>query len=46
MSDPNVRGPENGWPVASLDPIGRAKVLAATIPSAAFHHGAIDAASA
>ena len=43
MSQPGIRGPENGWPVASLDPIGRAKVLAASIPSAAFHHGVIDA---
>jgi hypothetical protein len=32
----------NGWPIATLDPIGRARVLAATIPSAAFHHGVID----
>ncbi len=43
MSGPNRRGLGNGWPVASLDPIGRAKVLAATIPSAAYHHGVIDA---
>lgn len=43
MNDLNTGAPENGWPVASLDPIGRAKVLAATIPSAAFHHGVIDA---
>ena len=39
----NTRTGGNGWPVATLDPIGRAKVLAATIPSAAFHHGVIDA---
>jgi hypothetical protein len=43
MSDPNAPTGEARWPVASLDPIGRARVLAATIPSAAFHHGVIDA---
>jgi hypothetical protein len=43
MSHSGRRGPEGSWPVAALDPIGRAKVLAATIPSAAFHHGVIDA---
>jgi hypothetical protein len=43
MTGPAVDRPEHGWPVASLDPIGRAKVLAATIHSAAFHQGVIDA---
>ena len=43
MTGSGMRRPETGWPVASLDPIGRAKVLAAAIPSAAFHHGVIDA---
>jgi hypothetical protein len=43
MSQSGIGAPENGWPVASLDPIRRAKVLAATIPSAAYHHGVIDA---
>lgn len=42
MSQSGIGAPENGWPVASLDPIGRAKVLAATIPSAAYHLGVID----
>lgn len=32
-----------GWPVASLDPIGRARVLAATVPSAAWTEGVLDA---
>ena len=39
----HLRATGKGWPVASLDPIGRAKVLTATIPSAAYHHGVIDA---
>jgi hypothetical protein len=43
MSDSTARTGEPGWPVASLDPISRAKVLAATIPSAAFHLGVINA---
>ncbi|HEY1988336.1 MAG TPA: hypothetical protein VGG43_02625 [Acidimicrobiales bacterium] len=43
MSDPNLPSGRNDWPVAVLDPIGRAKVLAATIPSAAFHLGVIEA---
>ncbi|MGH9096184.1 MAG: hypothetical protein ACRDWB_02060, partial [Acidimicrobiales bacterium] len=43
MSDPNLPRGGNVWPVAALDPIGRAKVLAATIPNSAYHHGLIDA---
>ncbi|HVB94869.1 MAG TPA: hypothetical protein VND67_11130 [Acidimicrobiales bacterium] len=43
MTGPGLDRPANEWPVASLDPIGRAKVLAASIPSAAFHLGVIDA---
>jgi hypothetical protein len=43
MSESGMRPPDSRWPVASLDPIGRAKVLAATIPSAAYHLGLIDA---
>jgi hypothetical protein len=43
MSESGPRTDEHGWPVATLDPIGRAKLLAATIPSAAFHQGVIDA---
>jgi hypothetical protein len=43
MSDPGLRTGENGWPLAALDPIGRARVLAAAIPSSAFHQGVIDA---
>jgi hypothetical protein len=43
MSDQNAPIAEYGWPFASLDPIGRARVLAATIPSAAFHQGLIEA---
>ncbi|HEX3839648.1 MAG TPA: hypothetical protein VHU85_02545 [Acidimicrobiales bacterium] len=43
MSQSGIGAPESGWPAAALDPIGRARVLAATIPSAAYHHGVIDA---
>ena len=33
----------NRWPAASLDPIRRAHVLAAAIPSAAWTEGVLDA---
>jgi hypothetical protein len=42
---PDERPPESpiDWPVATLDPIGRAKILASAIPSAAWAEGVIEA---
>jgi hypothetical protein len=38
-----VNGAARDWPVASLGPIGRARALAASIPSAAWAEGILDA---